>query len=136
MLLDRGQSLPQVLSEWWEEYIDGLRPLPIRKAGPAHRHPRLSYIWRNIPIQITIEMLCRVGMLPYATAIDETSRIHRASGCAAVTSALQELGMTPTREDGDLLWNIQRIWDERFWKKPIKTSVEKYEKFTVKRIRS
>ena len=132
-LLDRRQLLPRPLSKWWHEYERGGHRYPNEKAAPPQRPNRLSYLWRNILIQTTIELLDRVGMRPNATATDPETGVRRASGCEAVALALQDLGMTPTRADGDPFFNVQRIWKLRPWHKPIFPDVKKYSRFTIQR---
>ena len=112
----RGEVTPKRLTRWRQEVDGGRLERPIIKPIPAQRPVTLPKYLSDLNIQLTIEILLRIGILPEGGSV---------SGCQMVSDALA------TSEDEALRLSedtVRRIWQKRIWKKPFKPVVVKYSK--------
>ena len=117
----RGEAIPNRLTRWRQEVDGGRLERPLKKPIPAQRPVTLPKYLSDLNIQLTIEILLRIGILPEGGSV---------SGCQMVTDALA------TSEDEALRLSeetVRRIWQKRIWKKPFKPVVVKYSKAIAKR---
>ena len=117
----RGEAIPKRFTRWRQEVDEGRLERPIIKPIPAQRPVTLPKYLSDLNIQLTIEILRRIGILPEGGSV---------SGCQMVTDALA------TSEDKALRLSaetVRRIWQKRIWKKPFKPVVVKYSEAIAKR---
>ena len=110
----RGEAVPKRLTEWRQEVDGGRLERPIIKPIPAQRPVTLPKYLSDLNLQLTIEILRRIGIKP------EGSRI---SGCQIVAGALAISEDTTLHLSAD---TVRRIWQKRIWKKHFKPVVAKY----------
>ena len=112
----RGEAIPNRLTKWRQEVDGGRLKRPLKKPIPAERPVTLPKYLSDLNIQLTIEILRRVGILPEGKSV---------SGCQIVSEALA------TSEDEALHLSadtVRRIWQKRIWRGPFKPVVVKYAK--------
>ena len=117
----RGEAIPRRLTTWQRKVEGGLLRRPRRKALSANHPVHMNSFQRDLNIQLTIEILLRVGILPGQNLY---------SGCEIVSEALA------TFEDEALhlsLERVRRIWQERTWKRSIVPVMKKYPKAMAER---
>ena len=110
----RGEAVPNRLTEWRQEVDGGRLERPIIKPIPAQRPVTLPKYLSDLNLQLTIEILRRIGILPEGGSV---------SGCEMVTDALAISEDTTLHLSAD---TVRRIWQNRIWKKPFKPVVAKY----------
>ena len=98
----RDEAIPPMLARWRTEAALGHRRLPARKRRPSRRPVKPDHVRRDLKIQLTIEVLDRVGVPP---------RGYPVSGCRIVKEALK------CSEDDK---GLSEETVERIWKKPFK----------------
>ena len=109
----RDEAIPPMLARWRTEAALGHRRRPARKRRPSRRPVRPADVRRDLKIQLTIEILDRVGVPP---------RGRDVSGCRIVYETLQ-----PSEGDQGLSEDtVERIWKRRIWKKPFKPVMRKH----------
>ena len=115
-LNSRGEAIPSSLSRWFQEVESGRRRRPRGKPIPAHPPVTLTKFLSDLNIQLTVEILRRVEILPEGNIV---------SGCQIVSMALaiskdQTLHLSEE--------TVRRIWQERIWGKPFEPVMAKYSK--------
>lgn len=109
-----GAELPVQLFFWWQGYAVGRLRRPPLPPLPAHRTFHSGVFVRDGQIQLTIELLRRVGVRPRGGAV---------SGCRIVAKAV---GL---EED-----TVIRIWNQRIWEGPLETVMRRRHKAIAERI--
>ena len=115
-LSSRGEAIPNRLAGWRQEVVGGRLKRPLKKPIPAYRPVTLPKYLSDLNVQLTIEILRRIGIKPEASEV---------SGCQLVTEALA------ASEDPALhlsVETVRRIWQKRIWVGPFKPVMEKYAK--------
>ena len=115
-LNSRGEAIPSRLTRWRQEATGGRLERPISKPIPAHRPVTLPKFLSDLNIQLTIEILRRVGIKPEGSSV---------SGCHIVTKALAISEDPALRLSAE---TVRRIWQERIWRGPFKPVMVKYAK--------
>ena len=116
----RDEAIPSMLARWRTEAAGGHRRLPAGKRRPSRRPVRPALLRRDLKIQLTIEVLDRVGVPP---------RGYPVSGCRIAKEALE-----PSEDDMGLSEDsVVRIWKKRIWKKPLKPVMRKHSKDIAER---
>ena len=112
----RGEAIPSSLSKWFQEVESGRRRRPRGKPIPKHRLVTLTKFLSDLNIQLTVEILRRVEILPEGKII---------SGCHIVSVALA-ISKDPTLH----LYaeTVTGIWKKRIWRKPFVPVMAKYSK--------
>ena len=112
----RGEAIPKRLTEWRQEVDGGRLKRPLKKPIPAQRPVTLPKYLSDLNIQLTIEILRRIGIKPEGGSI---------SGCQMVTEALA------ISKDEALhlsVETVRRIWQKRTWEGSFKPVMVKYAK--------
>ena len=120
-LNSRGKAIRSLLARWQQEVESGRLERPPSKPNPAHRPVTLTKYLSDLNVQLTIEILRRIGIPPEGSSV---------SGCEIVSDALE------TSEDPALHLSdetVRRIWQRRIWKRPFEPVVVKYSKAIAKR---
>ena len=120
-LNSRGEAIPSSLSTWFQEVESGRRRRPRGKPIPAHAPVTLTKFLSDLNIQLTVEILRRVEILPEGNIV---------SGCHIVSMVLA------ISEDQTLHLSaetVTRIWQKRIWGKPFEPVMAKYSKALDKR---
>ena len=113
-LNSRGEAIPLRLIKWQGKVDSGDRLRPIKKPIPAYRPVHMNTFQRDLNIQLTIEILRRIGIPPEGSS---------GSGCEIVSDALA----TSEDEALHLSWDtVRRIWQGRTWKRPFVPVMAKY----------
>ena len=113
-LNSRGATIPLRLSKWQGKVDGGLLRRPSEKALSANRPVHMNNYQRDLNIQLTIEILRRIGISPEGSSV---------SGCEIVSDALA----TSEDEALHLSWDrVRRIWQERTLKRSFVPVMEKY----------
>ena len=115
-LNSRGEAIPSSLSKWFQGVKNGRRRRPRGRPIPASRPVTLTKFLSDLNIQITVEILRRVEILPEGNIV---------SGCHIVSMVLA------ISEDKTLHLSAETvtgIWQERIWGKPFKPVMAKYSK--------
>ena len=112
-LENRGEAIGGQLFSCRQAVADGRLRRPRRKPIPARRPAKPSQFARDIQLQLTIEILDRVGVPPWG---------NPASGCRIVAEA------SPLPID-----TIERIWKECPWKTSFASMLQKYAKDVAER---
>ena len=116
----RGEAISPMLAKWRREVVGGQRLRPARKARPRRRPVKPDDVRRDLRIQLTIEILRRIGVPPRGKVV---------SGCRIVTEALK-----PSEDDKGLSEDtVVRIWNGRIWEKPFKPVMQKQSADITKR---
>ena len=119
-LNSRGEAT-RPLKNWRQEVDSGDRQRPRWRPMPKHRPVTLTKLLSDLNIQLTIEILRRVGIKPEEDG---------ASGCRIVSKALansEDKALHLTDE------TVRGIWQVRFWGKPFEAVVVKQSKAIAKR---
>ena len=114
-LNSQGEAIPSPLIEWFQEVDSERRQPPPGRPLPKHRPVTLAKLLSDLNIQLTIEILRRVGISPEGNV----------SGCHIVSVALA------TSEDKALRLSpetVTGIWKKRIWESPFETVMGKYSK--------
>ena len=114
-LNSQGEAIPSPLIKWFQEVDSEGRQPPPGRPLPKHRPVTLAKLLSDLDIQLTIEILRRVGIAPEGNV----------SGCHIVSEALA------TSEDKALRLSpetVTGIWKERIWESPFEPVMEKYSK--------
>ena len=112
-LNNRGEAIPRRLTTWQGKVDGGLRR-PREKALSANRPVHMNNYQRDLNIQLTIEILRRIGIPPEGSSV---------SGCEIVSDALA----TSEDEALHLSWDsVRRIWQERTLKRSFVPVMENY----------
>ena len=117
----RGEAIPSRLTKWRQEVDGGRLKRPLKKPIPAGRPVTLPKYLSDLNIQLTIEILDKIGIEPEGGSV---------SGCQMVSEALA------TSEDEALRLSaetVRRIWQKRPWKGSFKPVMEKYAEAIAKR---
>ena len=120
-LNSRGEAIRLLLARWRQEVESGRLERPPSKPTPAHRPVTLPKYLSDLNVQLTIEILRRIGIPPEGSSV---------SGCEIVSDALE------TSEDPALRLSdetVRRIWQKRIWNRPFEPVVVKYSKAIAKR---
>ena len=115
------EAIPSRLTKWRQEVDGGRLKRPLKKPIPAGRPVTLPKYLSDLNIQLTIEILDRIGIEPEGGSV---------SGCQMVSEALA------TSEDEALRLSaetVRRIWQKRPWKGSFKPVMEKYAEPIAKR---
>ena len=113
-LNSRGEAIPSSLSKWFQGVKNGRRRRPRGRPIPASRPVTLTKFLSDLNIQITVEILRRVEILPEGNIV---------SGCHIVSMVLA------ISEDQTLHLSAETvtgIWQERIWKRPFEPVMAKY----------
>jgi hypothetical protein len=114
-LNSQGEAIPSPLIKWFQEVDSGRRRPPRERPIPNHRPVTLPKFLSDLNIQLTIEILHRVGISPEGSV----------SGCHIVSEALA------TSEDPALRLfpeTVRGIWQKRIWGSPFEPVMGKYSK--------
>ena len=114
-LNSKGEAIPSPLVKWFRGFDSGRRRRPRERPIPKHRPVTLAKFLSDFNIQLTIEILGRVGISPEGEV----------SGCHIVSDALA------TSEDPALRLapeTVTGIWQERIWGSAIESVMGKYSK--------
>ena len=114
-LNSKGEAIPSPLLKWFRGVDSGRRRRPRERPIPKHRPVTLAKFLSDFNIQLTIEILRRVGISPEGSV----------SGCHIVSDALA------TSEDRALRLapeTVTGIWQERIWGSPFESVMGKYSK--------
>ena len=109
------------LKHWRQEVDSGRRLRPRWRPMPKHRPVTWAKLLSDLNIQLTIEILHRIGIKPEEDG---------ASGCRIVSKALA------TSKDKALRLSyetVRGIWQARFWEKPFEAVVVKHCEAIAKR---
>ena len=110
----RGEAIPKRLTEWRQEVDEGRLERPIIKPIPAQRPVTLPKYLSDVNIQLTIEILRRIGIKPEGNII---------SGCQIVSEALAISEDEALHLSAD---TVRRIWQKRIWKESFRPVMVKY----------
>ena len=122
-LTNRGRTIPSRLARWRQEVDSGRLERPLSVPIPRGRPLTLPKYLSDLNIQLTIKILCRIGIKPEGTSV---------SGCYIVSDALA------TSEDEALHLSgetVKGIWKKRTWARPFAPVVEEHSKAITKRHR-
>ena len=117
----RGEAIPNRLTKWRQEVDGGRLKRPLKKPIPAERPVTLPKYLSDLNVQLTIEILRRIGIKPEA---------NRVSGCQLVSEALAISEDEALRLSAE---TVRRIWQKRPWKGSFKPVMEKYAEPIAKR---
>ena len=111
----QGEAIPSPLIKWFQEVDSERRQPPPGRPLPKHRPVTLAKLLSDLNIQLTIEILRRVGISPEGSV----------SGCHIVSEALatsedQALRLSPETVTG--------IWKKRIWGSSFEAVMGKYSK--------
>ena len=114
-LNSQGEAIPSPLIKWFQGVDSGRRRLPRGRPLPKHRPVTLTKFLSDLDIQLTIEILRRVGIAPEGNV----------SGCHIVSDALaisedQALRLSPETVTG--------IWKKRIWGSSFEPVMRKFAK--------
>ena len=109
----QGEAIPGPLARWRQEAAEGRQRRPKAKPNPRHRPPNPAQFARDIHIQVTIEILARVGVRPQGKTV---------SGCYIVAEA------SGTSED-----RVVSLWKGRPWEDSFVPIMQKYAKAIAER---
>ena len=115
-LNSQGEAIPSPLIKWFQEVDSGRRRRPRERPIPNHRPVTLPKFLSDLNIQLTIEILRRVGISPEGSSV---------SGCHIVSEALA------TSEDPALRLSpetVTGIWKKRIWGRPFESVMGKHSK--------
>ena len=110
---NQGKAIPGPLARWRQEAAEGRQRRPKAKPNPRHRPPNPAQFARDIHIQVTIEILARVGVRPQGKTV---------SGCYIVAEA------SGTSED-----RVVSLWKGRPWEDSFVPIMQKYAKAIAER---
>ena len=119
----RREAIPSRLTIWRQEVDGGRLDRPPKKPIPPYRPVTLPKYTRDLNIQLTVEILRRLGVKPEGSEL---------SGLQVVTDAL------PDSEDQAprLSWDtVREIWQERTWEGSYEPVTVKYSKAIAERNR-
>ena len=119
----RGESIPGPLKKWHSDTDGGRLGRPPMKPMPKHRPVTMPKFLSDVNIQLTIEILRRIGIQPEGRPV---------GGCHIVSEALA------TSEDKALRLSeetIRRVWQERPWERPFVPVMVKNSKAIAERNR-
>ena len=120
-LNSRGEAIPRRLTRWRQEVAGGRLERPIRKPIPAYPPVTLTKFLSDLNIQLTVEILRRVEILPEG---------NRVSGCHIVSDALA-ISEDPTLHLS--AETVTGIWQKRIWRGPFEPVMVKYSEAIAKR---
>ena len=117
----QDKDVPGSLEKWHQATQNGGRGRPRKRPIPNERPVALPKLLSDFNIQLSLEILSRIGIEPVG---------GRISGCEVVERALE---VSEYREL-KLKWDtLKRIWQERPWGKRFRPVVIKYTKSATKR---
>ena len=116
----RGEAT-RPLKNWRQEVDSGDRRRPRWRPMPKHRPVTWAKLLSDLNIQLTIEILRRVGRLPEEDDV---------SGCRIVSKALATSKDKALRLSDE---TVRGIWQARFWEKPFEAVVVKHCEAIAKR---
>ena len=115
-LSSRGEAIPSRLTRWRQEVAGGRLERPTRKPIPAHPPVTMTKFLSDLNIQLTVEILRRIGIKPEGNIV---------SGCHIVSEALAISEDPALHLSAD---TVRRIWQKRIWRGPFEPVMVKYAK--------